>query len=248
VLRKFVERRFNLFVRRYAHKTALERHHMPAVPAEEAWHLFETRMLVPGARGEKRYKDWLFARVEVSSDPALQVLQSGATLVVRDAARDYLRREFPRRRSVSLSAPVFGSENGSATVEDFLAAPVDPCESVVAREYGRLARSHADRIFVGMTHRERIAVAAKQAGVSLASRAVEKAVGRRRSVINDAYVRFVRRAGQEIATAYPDEGRKEVIGLVVLTMGEIKESVFRWLKSEKRYAVFFKEVEGYGLR
>lgn len=247
-LRQFVGRRFNLFIRRYAHKTALKERQMPGVPAVEAWHLFETRVVVPTAHGGKRYKDWLFARVEMSNDPACDVLQSGATLVVRDAVRDYLRCEFPKRRSVSLNASICGAEKDSVTMEDLLPGPFDPRESAVTREYERLARRHADMIFEKMTHRERIAVAAKETGISLASRAVEKAVGRRRSVINDAYGRFVRRAGLEIAAAYPDEGRKEVIRLVIMTMTEIKESIFRWLKSEKRYAAFFREVGGYALR
>ena len=87
-LREFAFLRFRKFAYQYAHRTNTGGTGALVPDAGDAWHLFETHLAVKTTKQGKRYKDWLFDRVRSTKDPPLDVVQGGASLMMRDVVRE----------------------------------------------------------------------------------------------------------------------------------------------------------------
>ena len=238
-LSAFGARRFHAAVRTCQAAARLRDCGALAFEAREIWHLFETYLQVNPARAGKRYKDWLFARVEGSPDSPLDVIQGGATLLMRTVVREHLRQEYSPPNTVSLNAPLPEAGDESLTFEDLLPGQLDPAWDVEIREFRALAARLAQRQVAEMTPRERVAALAKALGLSLAHPAVEKAAGCRKSVVNAAYAGFVKRVQERIKADFPGEDASAIRLLLILTLGEVHDRVLTWGKSEKSCAHFF---------
>lgn len=101
--------------------------HRFASDAEDGWHRFETHLLLKNTRGGKRYKDWLFARAEHVEWHPWDAIQGGATLLLRDVVREYLRREHAPDRVTSLHRPVGMVGDSNVTLEELLPGAIDRC-------------------------------------------------------------------------------------------------------------------------
>jgi hypothetical protein len=201
-------------------------------------------MLIKGDARGKRYKDWLFARVNGSADDPIDVIQGGATLIIRDAVREYLRRECPMPDALSLDMPLSGDEGrGAVTFVDVLAAKPDPSFDVCLREHVRLAEGHARAWLGDVTVRERIALAAKALGLSLAHPGVVALSDCTKSSLNRAYHEFLRRTADRLSTEYAGDDKESVLSLALLVVRSISALILEQKKWEELVSQLFRLVE-----
>ncbi len=115
---------------------------LAAPAATEAWHAFETHLALGKTRTAKAWKQWLFARG--GTNPTLDCIQAGATLIMRDVVREYLRREHAPSWIKSLDAPVARNNSADATnaytAADLLPEAADPLETLDTHEHQKLAQ------------------------------------------------------------------------------------------------------------
>lgn len=213
------------------------------MPAADTWHLFEVHLVTHHTRQGKRYKDWLFARIRNSPDDPVDIIRSGATLLMRDVVREHLRREFAPPHVVSIHTPLGNQGEGSLTLEDLLPSTPDPLDGVAQRECERLARTHADEAFAQTRHDERVAMAARTLGLALSHPVVENAAGCRKSRLYDAYRAMVQRVGRHIRAVYADDP-DTALTLALTTVSHLTGLALEWAKTEKACARLFMFVEG----
>ena len=242
-LRDFALSRFRICFRRHAGRGPAAED--SAVSPKDAWHLFETHLVTGNTRQGKRYKDWLFARVPDGADEGatLDTVQGGATLIMRDVVRKHILREHTPRMVLSLQQPV-GGAGSDLTLEDLLPGTLDTADDVARREYARLADRHADTFFEEMTHRERIALLARQVGLSLAHPVVVKAAQCGKSMVNAALKSFVTRATSSLQTSYANEDTECLHLLCLMTLDSVTERILSWGFSEKGPGRSFLVVKG----
>jgi len=236
MLHSFARSRFERFLRSYSSEADMSAHSNP-------WHLFETHVTIKNTRQGKRYKDWLFARVETSSDSPLDVVQGGASLIMRDVARDFIRKECAARNVTSLSNPIANSDGSPLTLLDVLCYESDPLSEICRREYEELASRHARDVLKDMSDRERIVVVAKRIGLSLAHSSVEELAGCKKSVLNTAYHDLLVRIAATIQAHYQDEDQECILALSLMTVQQVSKQLFDWAKSENSFAQLFILVE-----
>jgi hypothetical protein len=217
---------------------------MSAPSPKEAWHLLEAHLAVTSTRGGKKYKDWLFARVRNSRDRPVDVIQGGASLILRDVVRDFLCKETSPAGTMSLEAPLPGGGTNALTLADLLPGSLDPVETAAAREYDTLARRHAAELFGETTHRERVILLAKELGVPLWDEDVQEAAGCRKTMLHAVYHDFVVRTGQHLAREYSEDGSESVLALTLMTLNHLKKAVREWGISERSVSNLFKIVGG----
>ncbi|NQT91836.1 MAG: hypothetical protein HQ559_03675 [Lentisphaerae bacterium] len=243
-LSRFAGLRFRTHARRYAYTTgAGQRGEAPTLEPPEAWHLFESHLVAGTTQQGKRYKDWLFARTEGSGDPFLDVIQGGATLIMRDVVREHLRQECPPANTISIQEPLSHGEGEPLTLEDLLPGAPDPTDEVAHREWTRLAADHARATFEDTTTRERAVLAATALGVPMAHPAVKSVTGRSKSVLSTTLRSMVEQVGERIKLEYPDEEPQALIALSLLTVTNLKRLAIEWAKSETACARLFRVVE-----
>jgi len=220
MLQAFARSRYDRCMERCSAAIDSPRHDSP-------WHLFETYATITETGQGKRYKDWIFARVAQSDDDPIDVIQGGASLIMRDAVREFVREECSPRTVLSLDRPMGGGEAGSVTLLDILPARPDPGSDVCLKEYEQLAREHARELFSGMSERERIVLAAKEAGLSLAHSSVLKAAGCRKSFLNTVYRDLLIRVSSALKARYPRDDPEAVLVLALMTVRELVHELLR---------------------
>ncbi|MFC1497234.1 hypothetical protein ACFLS1_02010 [Verrucomicrobiota bacterium] len=238
-LRQFAFLRFRKLAFQYVHRTSVGNGQALVPDKKDAWHMFETHLVVKTTKQGKRYKDWLFARTRCSDDAPIDVIQGGASLIMRDVVREHLRREYSPNNMVSFNKPL--SAEGTFTLEDLLPGDIDPSCEAELHEYEELAERHAKDVFRDMEQRERVAFLAKDIGVSLADKAIIQLAGCKKSVLNTAYHNFMKKIASKLINEYPDDGHESVLRLTMMTISNIKENVWNWGKSEKACAHLFAE-------
>jgi hypothetical protein len=237
-LRNFAGIHFALYLRRYAYRTN-SLCEQTDLAGGDAWHLFETYLAVRNTRQGKKYKDWLFARMPGTKRDDLEALAGGAALLMRDAVRERLRREYAPSNMVSLNSPMDDLDETGLTLEDLLPGAIDPLDEVATREFERLAAGHAQEFFAEMNPREKVAFLAKDLGISLAHREVEKAAGCRKSVLSQSYRDFILNTVSRMKKRYSTEDSKDVKALTLMTLQEVKEVVRTWAGSSADISRFF---------
>lgn len=142
---------------------------------DEAWHRLEVRLVTGRGGAGKTGKGWLRARAEgLPPDVARAAVESGASLICRDAARDYIRLEVRPPATISLDDPV---RPGSAlTWGELLPSGAgwgaDPAAAAAARDLEERARGCAADHERAAERPVRIAWLARALGLSLAEPAV----------------------------------------------------------------------------
>lgn len=239
-LRQFAAARFARYAGAYAHRV---NHTCPAtlLPAPDApWHLFETHLCARRNRAGKSYKEWLFARTAAGAADELDTLQGGASLLMRDVVREFLRRECSARGVVSLDQPVAGAAGRApVSLRELLPGTGDVPGEVEANEIRSLAAPAADEILTGWDRRCRVALLARELGLSLAHPVVVTAVPCRKTALNDAYHHALRAVAEWPRVRFPGEDRDWQAALSRQILEELKIRILLWGRAENACAPFF---------
>ena len=169
-LRDFGRRRFLGYLNRYTRSSGGVADGRRLADIPDAWHLLESHAQLGKTRSGKRYKDWLFARAEGAGEEAPAFLESGASLLIRDATRRYLRHEHAASFMVSLQQPERRDGEAGHTLEDLLPDRVDVADEVAWREREELARREVANLLPGLSRRQCLVLWARRRGMSLDDR------------------------------------------------------------------------------
>ncbi len=206
-----------------------------AVPApDDAWHDFETMVRLRSTRRGKAYKHWLFARISSQSgQQALDAIQGGASLIIRDVVRERFRREMPRRQTVSLNAPPPDAPVGTPPLQELLPSPVQPLEDVQQRDLDTLAAATAAWVCRRvLSRRSRIAMLAREWGIPSTHPAVRDAAGCGKSVLYTAYHEALQSIAETVNARFRRDDRETRATLAVATLRALKPELISWAKSE----------------
>jgi len=241
----FAALHFARLTSRYAYSTSA-RNVPAALSAADSWHLFETHLMVNSTRQGKRYKDWLLERSTIPGAEACEALTAGAVLVMRDAVREHLRREYEPDWMLSLNAPAADAAGETVSFEDLLPGGIDPSDEVATREFERLAAARAEEFFQEVGLRERIIVLARELGLSLAHPEVERTAGCRKSVLGEAYRACFARLARRLAVEYAAEDAEALRILTLMTFQELGNVVRAWSVSNAGCAGLLSAAGGSG--
>jgi len=208
--------------------------------AAECWHLLESWMVVGRTRRGKCYKQWLFDRL-VGCDEPLNAVRGGASLLMRDVVREFLRREGPALGQVSFDSPIDGQHGQLSPAELLPAAQVADADEP---GLGAMAQTFAHRLFERLEFRERLVVLAKGLDVPLYHPVVEQRVGVRRSRVSLLWRGVFERLAAEIDRALPGEERASLLRLALSAAAELNRLVFEWGRAENNAAPLFALAEG----
>lgn len=231
-LSHFALARFRTYARRYATRTNTDAAGIANLTEQEAWHRFETHLLVRNTRAGKAYKQWMFARGGADGSPRREIIESGATLIMRDVVREHIRRECSPAAVVSLDAPFPGSRGKGVPFGDLLAGGIDPSDTVAIKEMEDLSRRHAGEIFKQIDRREEAALLARASRTSFTDPAVQKAAGCGRTRLTEIYNALVERTVKQLKSEYPNEDRDALLQLTLMTF----QSLSTMILSEKEAA------------
>jgi hypothetical protein len=241
----FVHSRFSHFAQAYAGTTNAGSAAGLIPSSGEAWHRFETHFQIHDSPGGKKYKEWLFARMEARGYSAQESVEAGATMLLRDVVREYLRREHSSRRMISISHGAGGSchEGMTLSVEELLPGTLDTARAVEDRELEAMACTDAAGAFARLDRRERIALLAHEAGMSLAHPEALKAAGCGRSALTAAFHSALTGIAAYTREYHPREGKAVQAALACLLFENVRRRVFLWGKSENGGTPFCKWME-----
>ena len=231
-LHSFAKARFTGLLRRYSKDIKPLEHHA-------SWHLFETHMMVKTTKQGKRYKDWLFARVASSNDDTLNIVQGGASLIMRDVVREFLHRECQQLDMLSLDEPLLNSKESSVTLLDLLPAQIDPFSEIYLHEYESLAHEHAEEFLEDMSERERIILIARHIGISLAHPRVEAITNCKKSILNRSYRGLMTRIADHLRARYNDDDTESILTLSLMTIHRMALGLIEQAKIKKSYTELF---------
>ncbi len=241
----FVQVRFAKYLRQYgAYLAGAGDGRLPLPAEKDAWHLFETHLAVDETRDGRAYKSWLFDRIAGSPDDPLSVIQGGATLLAREVVREYLRREQAPPGTISMQAPLLEGES-DWTLEDLLPDSADPAGEAARREYEALADGAAEELFETATLRERVAVLAKDLGLSCAHPSVSTAAGCGKTLTARAWQTMMQRLAAHVQKSFAAEDRQGVAILANLTVTALQSRIRAWAKVEKKTAHLFELEEAF---
>ena len=211
----------------------------------QSWHLFETYLAIRNTREGKAYKQWLFARAE-GMDDFLKGLESGASLLMRDVVREYLRRECSSRRMVSLNQPMGTKAGETVTLDELLPGSSDESHSIELRDLEDVAGKESGEICGTMPRREKITLLAHSLRLSLKDPAVLAAAGRGKSVLHTAFRDALVHIAAHIRRKFSGEPRDVQALLSIYAFKAVKKAILSWGKSEKALAGFFHTMERRG--
>ncbi len=204
----------------------------------EAWHGFETYFYLNRTRAGKSYKDWLAARGTEASPAAIE---SGAALLLRDVVRERLRREAAPRHARSLQEPLPGADadpDCALTLEDLLPSPSDPAGDADRRDLEHLAVRVADAVFHDLSLRERMALLAREHGLSCAHPAALRAAGCGKTVLAKAFHSALRRTADGARRTCPGEPPCVLAALSVAAFAAVNERIRDWDRAENHLSQF----------
>lgn len=192
--------------------------------ATAAWHAFESYLTLGRTRSAKAWKSWLFSRGGAS--PTLSCIQGGATLIMRDVVRDYLRREHAPAWMCSLDAPLdngTGSDTSAVSLADLLPDPADPIAVLEARDLQALVDPILASAKACLSARERIALTVHHAGKALSHRVVTQAVACSKSALYNSLHAAMQKVGRLLRRALPHESSATCIQSAQLLIDRIAE-------------------------
>ena len=244
VLKAFVHARSSRYAAQYIEAFQAGTAEVYSSNPRETWHWFETYFQLRQNRQGKAYKQWLFARTGGKTAPDSEDIESGVSLLLRDVVRDRLRSEHSPRRVLSLDANV-GTANAGApvTIKELLPDECDTENDVERREIEQIAASLADSILASLNSRERIALLARELGISVADPRVLRVAGCGKSALAEAYRSALVAVAQRISAAYPAESRATQAALTIAAFEIIRQRVISTAGAEKGLSGFL-SIEG----
>ena len=230
-LGSFAQSRFGIQLRRQITTTNLRNsdalRQLPS--ADDAWHQFESYAALKETRQSKRYKDWIFARVENGNSAPLDIIQSGASLIMRSVVRTHLRAEYAPRKAISMDQPLGDSD---LTMGDLLPGKVNPADAVVANEYNILAEQYAESIFEKLVQRERLGLLAKLSGIALDNAELLVAAKCGKSTLNQVTRNMLNKLRDDIKREYCDDGQDAIVAFTVLVVQYLEKVLNNWKSLE----------------
>lgn len=242
-LKIFAYSRFKKFTDAFASTTNASDSRSRTVPADDAWHYFESGLRLRDSREGKSYKSWLFYRAGLESEPTLDRIQGGATLLMRDIVREYLRAEFSDRRMTSIDNPLNATKDQAFTLHDLIPAPLDTLNEVEIRELTSMAIVEAKTVFDGLSYAERVALLARELNLPFSHPAVMRAAHRDRCTLITAYDAARTRLADHVRFKHNREEMETLARLTAITFTNLKELSILWGKLDKQCAKLFLLVE-----
>jgi hypothetical protein len=236
-LQGFAYNRYGSYLQKY-------RPNANPVPADQAWHWFESHVALGRSRSSKACKQWLFARG--SGDATLDMVQGGATLIMRDVVREQLRREQSPEWMKSIDAPVSAGPAGEGSgpaISELIPEPRGPLTDIEQREFARLATANSDEAFNALSARERIAIVSSKAGLSLAHPVVVAAANCGKSSLFNAYKDGLQKTADIVRNRYSRETPSSRAEITILLLDQIHSMILQWLKLEKSSVQLFRLIE-----
>jgi hypothetical protein len=223
----FAQSRFGIQLRRQVSVTNLhEGDALRQLPsADDAWHQFESYAALKQTRQGKCYKEWIFARVAGSSSAPLDVIQSGASLVMRSAVRTYLRSEYARFKAVSMDQPLGGT---TLTMADLLPGSSNPADAAAENEYNSMAELYCRRFIENISRRERIGLLAKFEGIALDHPQVLEAAGCAKSTLHQVVRDLVRKLYDDLKREFSEDGSEAVRAFTILVLQHLEKELREW--------------------
>ena len=230
----FALHRLRIAARRAAGRTNLFEGLEPRLPSdpEQAWHLLETHAVTTNTREGKAYKEWLFARVDDRHAPTPSVLEAGASLMLRDVARSYLRGECLRHGTRSIDDHIAAEHATELTYRDLLPDEWTPCDALQARELGTLARAEADAWFTEMNFRERLGLTARLHGVPLTHPDLLACCACGKSLLSMLVREAIERLPGRLEVRYPEEEPHDRFALATAIFRALEKSALMWAQRE----------------
>jgi len=187
----------------------------------------------------KRYKAWLSESAFGHDQPDVEPLEAKASLLMRDVAREYVRRECPASFMTPLDlAPSWVQESMDE----------HPVNSIIENEWIALAHRHAEERFPHIAHSTRIALLARDAGISLAHPLVEQAASAKKSALCKHVNRVWTEVANDIKETYPEDSPADWLKLTSLILREINNLTFLWIRAENKFAQFFMYMNNHAIR
>jgi hypothetical protein len=211
-LRRFGAIRFAVCVRRAGY---------PSLTTRDAWHLMETFCQVNRTRAGKRYKDWLLARAAGAGQDWVACVEAGASLLMRSAAREFLRREHAPLFMVSLDQPV---GNGSFSLADLLPDPSDRPPRWDEAELEALADRMAGRLSRTLSRADLALLWARTHGVSFADPRIAKITRQGKSMLYERFREVVEGVSRDLRAEFPREDAavlRELLMKTVMALGVV---------------------------
>jgi hypothetical protein len=246
-LQGFVAAKFAHFIRAYTASRQGPLSIGGGVSMAEAWHRFETHFRLHNSPGGKSFKEWLFSRKNTKGYSAQESVEAGATVLVRDVVRELLRREYRAARTISYSEEIAGPvAEESPGVEELLPGGNDTGRIVEERDLDELARRASEHAFAELDHRQRVALLAHQAGLSLVDASV---IGEARCGRGTMYAAFRGALACIAACArlrYASEERGVQAVLACRMYSHVSRLVFAWGKAETGLVAVCSRIEAMG--
>lgn len=230
----FARHRFGGFLKTFSSLTAIPGDEIVVPEGRDAWHLFETHAVARSMGTGKIFKRWIFGRRGEDPETWYDSVSSGATLILRNAVREYVVRELPRERTASLESHADTSCEFAPGDELLLSAPGVEMQ-VQMRELDDICRDLEQEVFEMSTLRERVALLAKSVGISLDHPLVNKAAGCGRTVLGETYRNYVLSIGALVRSRYPDDDSETVMILSMQLLDRIKKMTFLWFEAENPF-------------
>lgn len=205
-----------------------------APEGSDAWHLFETHAVSRTMGTGKVYKRWIFGRMGEGAGTRYDSVASGATLLLRNVVREYAIRELPRSYTESFEELSAGGDEFAPRGELLTSAPVVESD-VQIQELDDLCEKHGQEAFEMATTRERAALIAKAAGISLDHPAVNRAAGCARTALGKTYRNYVQSVGEFLLAQYPGEDPEMLTLLGLKLLEKVKKFTFSWMEAEKAF-------------
>ncbi len=228
----FAQSRFGIQLNRQISNTNLHNSDaMRQLPsADDAWHQFESFAVLKETKEGKRYKDWIFMRTRLINTNPLDIIQSGATLIIRSVVRAYLKAEYSPKKSISMEQPL---GDGNLTVGDLLPGSVNPIDAVAENEYDSLSKRYSEKLFSSLSYRERIGLLAKFSGIALDNKEVLLCAGCGKSRLNQITHDILKKLGTDLQREYHDDGPDTIKAFTIMVIEHLEKELLKWKFSEK---------------
>lgn len=187
-------------------------------------HLFESWCALHARADGKRYKDWLLTR----GDASLGAVESGVSLLMRKVVLEWGRSERDRIPSVSLETPLSGSDPGF-TLSDLLPGTMeDP--RFEENEWTERVRP---RIREEMSHSQKVAAAARAAGLRFSDSRVRALAGVEKSTIYNHYREWVLHVGRRVRETFPHHAPEQGLQLTLHLLEAVSQDLLSEFFPEK---------------
>lgn len=208
------------------------------------WHLFETQLIVGKTRAGKSYKNWLFARIKNSTDDPLDVVQGGATLLVRWVVRNWAKSELRPKTSVSYRDKTNYYSDLNLTVDDLL--PSHGSKSIEQVEIYDLADKLLPLLYRRLNQPEYILLLSRHLGIPLSHPLVLQLTKFNQQGAYRAWNRIFRKIADVVRSAHPDEDVAWLLRISMRLTQEIAPKVLQrseWDRDAGRLVTLAKALD-----